>query len=50
MTEVQARPILSVSAQKVRLVIDLVRSKPANDALEVLRLLNRVARCRSESW
>jgi large subunit ribosomal protein L22 len=32
---------LSVSAQKVRLVIDLVRGKPANAALEILRMLNK---------
>jgi large subunit ribosomal protein L22 len=35
---------LSISAQKVRLVVDLVRGKSANDALEVLRFVpNRAA-------
>ncbi len=31
---------MPISAQKVRLVIDLVRGKNANDALEILRMLN----------
>ena len=35
---------LSISAQKVRLVVDLVRGKNANDALEMLRFVpNRAA-------
>lgn len=35
---------LSISAQKVRLVVDLVRGKDANSALEVLRFVpNRAA-------
>jgi len=42
MTTIQARTrFLSVSAQKVRLIIDLVRGKSANEALEILRLLNK---------
>lgn len=32
---------LPLSAQKVRLVIDLVRGKSANDALELLRFVNK---------
>jgi large subunit ribosomal protein L22 len=35
---------LSISAQKVRLVVDLVRGKSANEALEMLRFVpNRAA-------
>lgn len=35
---------LSISVQKVRLVVDLVRGKSANDALEMLRFVpNRAA-------
>jgi large subunit ribosomal protein L22 len=34
---------LSVSAQKVRLVLDLVRGKAANDALETLRFVPSLA-------
>jgi len=34
---------LSMSAQKVRLVVDLVRGKNANDALEMLRFVNKAA-------
>jgi large subunit ribosomal protein L22 len=35
---------LSISAQKVRLVVDLIRGKNANDALEMLRFVpNRAA-------
>jgi len=34
---------LSVSAQKVRLVLDLVRGKDANDALETLRFVPSLA-------
>ena len=34
---------LSMSAQKVRLVVDLVRGKDANDALEMLRFVNKAA-------
>ena len=32
---------LPLSAQKVRLVIDMVRGKNANDALEILRFVNK---------
>ena len=40
MTDVRARlSFLSVSAQKVRLVVDLVRGKNANEALETLRFV-----------
>ena len=42
MHDIQAEMrFLSLSAQKVRLVIDLVRGKSANDALEILRLVNK---------
>jgi len=34
---------LSMSAQKVRLVVDLVRGKDANDALEMLRFVPKAA-------
>jgi large subunit ribosomal protein L22 len=34
---------LPLSAQKVRLVIDLVRGKSANDALEILRFVDKRA-------
>jgi large subunit ribosomal protein L22 len=34
---------LSMSAQKVRLVVDLVRGKNANEALEMLRFVNKAA-------
>ena len=34
---------LSLSAQKVRIVIDLVRGKSANEALEILRFVNKRA-------
>ena len=34
---------LPMSAQKVRLVVDLVRGKNANDALETLRFVNKAA-------
>jgi large subunit ribosomal protein L22 len=40
MTDVRAHlSFLSISAQKVRLVVDLVRGKNANDALETLRFV-----------
>ncbi len=40
MTDVRAHlSFLSVSAQKVRLVVDLVRGKNANEALESLRFV-----------
>ena len=40
MTDVRAHlSFLSVSAQKVRLVLDLVRGKDANEALETLRFV-----------
>jgi len=32
---------LPMSAQKVRLVVDLVRGKDANEALEMLRFVNK---------
>ena len=34
---------LPMSAQKVRLVVDLVRGQNANDALEALRFVNKAA-------
>jgi len=34
---------LSLSAQKVRIVIDMVRGKSANEALEILRFVNKRA-------
>ena len=34
---------LPMSAQKVRLVVDLVRGKDANEALEMLRFVNKAA-------
>jgi large subunit ribosomal protein L22 len=34
---------LPMSAQKVRLVVDLVRGKNANEALETLRFVNKAA-------
>jgi large subunit ribosomal protein L22 len=34
---------LPMSAQKVRLVVDLVRGKGANEALEMLRFVNKAA-------
>lgn len=34
---------LSVSAQKVRLIIDMVRGKRANDALDLLKFTNKGA-------
>ena len=34
---------LPMSAQKVRLVVDLVRGKDANEALETLRFVNKAA-------
>lgn len=45
MTDIRARlRFLSISAQKVRLVVDLVRGKNANEALEMLRFVpNRAA-------
>jgi large subunit ribosomal protein L22 len=45
MADIRARlSHLSISAQKVRLVVDLVRGKSANDALEMLRFVpNRAA-------
>lgn len=42
--DVRARlSYLPISAQKVRLVVDLVRGKDANEALEILRLTNKRA-------
>lgn len=42
--DVRARlSYLPISAQKVRLVVDLVRGKSANEALEILRLTNKRA-------
>ena len=34
---------LSISAQKVRLVVDLVRGMNANEAMEMLRFVNKAA-------
>ena len=40
MTDIQAHlRFLGMSAQKVRLVVDLVRGRNANDALEMLRFV-----------
>jgi large subunit ribosomal protein L22 len=40
MTDIRAHlSSLSISAQKVRLVVDLVRGKNANDALDMLRFV-----------
>lgn len=42
MHDIQAQlRFLPLSAQKVRLVIDMVRGKNANDALEILRFVNK---------
>jgi len=42
MQDIQAKTRnLSVSAQKVRTVIDMVRGKSANEALEILRFVNK---------
>ncbi len=45
MTDIRAHlSFLSISAQKVRLVLDLVRGKSANEALDMLRFVpNRAA-------
>ena len=44
MTDIQAHlRFLPMSAQKVRLVVDLVRGKGANDALEMLRFVPKAA-------
>ena len=44
MTDIRAEMrFLPVSAQKVRMVIDLVRGRNANDALEMLRFVNQRA-------
>ena len=45
MTDIRAHlSFLSISAQKVRLVVDLVRGKNANAALDMLRFVpNRAA-------
>ena len=44
MTDIQAHlRFLPMSAQKVRLVVDLVRGKDANDALEMLRFVPKAA-------
>jgi len=44
MQDIQAKlQHLTISAQKVRSVIDLVRGKSANDALEILRFVNKRA-------
>lgn len=44
MTDIRAEMrFLPMSAQKVRLVIDLVRGKNANEALEMLRFVNKRA-------
>ena len=42
MTDIRAHlRFLPLSAQKVRLVVDLVRGKGANEALEILRFVNK---------
>ena len=44
MHDIQAHlKFLPMSAQKVRLVVDLVRGKDANAALEMLRFVNKAA-------
>jgi large subunit ribosomal protein L22 len=44
MTDIHAHlRFLPMSAQKVRLVVDLVRGKGANDALEMLRFVPKAA-------
>ncbi len=44
MTDIQAKlNHLTLSAQKVRAVIDLIRGKDANEALEILRFVNKRA-------
>ncbi len=44
MHDIQAKiSHLSLSAQKVRIVIDMVRGKSANEALEILRFVNKRA-------
>ena len=44
MTDIQAKTrFLAQSAQKVRAVIDMVRGKSANEALEMLRFVNKRA-------
>ncbi len=44
MQDIQAHlRFLPLSAQKVRLVIDMVRGKNANEALELLRFVNKSA-------
>lgn len=44
MNEIQAHlKFLPMSAQKVRLVVDLVRGRGANEALEMLRFVNKAA-------
>ncbi len=44
MTDIHAKiNNLALSAQKVRLVIDMVRGKNANEALEILRFINKRA-------
>src|SRR6266511_4827616 len=44
MPDIQAHlRFLPLSAQKVRLVIDMVRGKNANEALELLRFVNKSA-------
>ena len=44
MNDIQAKARnLSLSAQKVRAVIDMVRGKSANEALEILRFVNKRA-------
>ncbi|HLA88041.1 MAG TPA: 50S ribosomal protein L22 [Anaerolineales bacterium] len=44
MQDIQAKiRYLSHSAQKVRIVIDMVRGKSANEAMEILRFVNKRA-------
>ena len=43
-TDIRAElKFVGVSAQKVRLVLDMVRGKPANQALDTLKFANKVA-------
>jgi large subunit ribosomal protein L22 len=43
-TDIRAElKFVGVSAQKVRLVLDMVRGKPANQALDTLKFVNKVA-------
>src|SRR4030095_1610142 len=51
MQDIQAKiNNLSLSAQKVRIVIDMVRGKSANEALEILRFVNKRAALPVQMW